>query len=268
VFAGAQNVNDEVRITQIYDVATNTWSSGTERAPDRAFNMAAVLSDGIHVMGGFNVAKLTNHDLYEPATDAWSALASLPVAVHAGQAEAVDGKIYLMTPGLVGQAVLQIYDAASDAWSLGTSRPFAGGLFASAVIDGKIYVAGGQSAAVDTWDVLHSYDPDTDSWQQLASMPGQRGALGGGAIGGQFCVFGGRSASAFPTGATFSETFCYDPTTDTWSDGPDMIIERVEMATVEIGNAIYAFGGRPYDPGNTIFQSNVAERLVPDTPFP
>lgn len=38
-----------------------------------------------------------------------------------------------------------------------------------------------------------------------------------------------------------------------------MIIEQAEMATVELGNAIYALGGRP---SNDALHSNIAERFV------
>jgi N-acetylneuraminic acid mutarotase len=267
VFAGAQNVNDEVNHTQIYDVATNSWSLGTARDPVKAFNMAAALSDGIHVVGGFNTAHLNNHDVYDAGADSWSTRAAMPIAIHAGTAQAMGNKLYVMTGGRFSAVSLnQIYDAASNTWSMGAPRPVEGGTFASAVIDGLIYVTGGQAAGgTVTHDELHSYDPGTDSWQQLASLPGERSALGGGSIGGQFCVFGGRTANPSPTGARFSETFCYDPTTDSWTRGPDMITPRAEMASAELGHTIYALGGRPM---NDALHSTFAERLVPDTPFP
>ena len=265
-FGGAQNVNDEINNTQVYDPATNTWSAGAARDPVRAFNMAATLSDGVHVFGGFNVAHLNNHDVYDPAGDSWSIQAAMPVAIHAGTARAVDNSVYVMTGGRFSAVPLnQIYDVTANTWSQGANRPVEGGQFASAVIDGLVYVAGGGGAGgTVTHDAFHSYDPGTDSWQALASMPGPRNAPGGGVLGGQFCVFGGRTSNPSPTGARFAETFCYDPTTDTWSQGPDMITPRAEMASAELGNAIYSFGGRPM---NDALHSTFAERLVPDVPF-
>ena len=44
-----------------------------------------------------------------------------------------------------------------------------------------------------------------------------------------------------------------------------MITPRAEMASAELGNRIYALGGRPM---NDALHSTFAERLVPDTPFP
>ena len=248
----------------MYDVATNTWSLGTARDPERAFNMAAALADGIHVVGGFNTQRLDIHDLYDPVGGSWSSRAPLLIAVHARVADAVNGKLYVSTGVNGAQIGPQIYDPATDSWSFGTPRPVPAAQSASAVIDGKIYVAGGQVFASSDLDDLDRYDPLTDSWETLQPMPGPRSSIGGGAIGGQFCVFGGRLVTGSPTGGRFSETFCYDPTTDTWTQGPDMITRRAEMASTELGNAIYAFGGRPM---NDALQGDAAERLVPDTPF-
>jgi hypothetical protein len=128
---------------------------------------------------------------------------------------------------------------------------------AGTVIDGKIYVAGGQAPDFVTSDALERYDPVTDSWEQLAPMPAPRSALGGGEIDGEFCVFGGRLANPSPTGDAFPETFCYDPATDTWSTGPDMITPRVEPAWADFRGAVYALGGR----NEVNFANATVERL-------
>ena len=47
-----------------------------------------------------------------------------------------------------------------------------------------------------------------------------------------------------PTGDSFPETFCYDPTSNSWSDGPDMTTPRVEIASATVDGEVYAFGGR------------------------
>ena len=122
--------------------------------------------------------------------------------------------------------------------------PTVRGSAASAVIGGKIYVAGGQTAGFGTSKALERYDPKADTWTALTPMPETREALGGGAIAGLFCVFGGRLANASPSGDAFSDTFCYDPGTNTWSSGPDMVTPRVEIASVELRRSLYAIGGR------------------------
>jgi hypothetical protein len=249
---------------QVYDATAAAWSSGTQLTSSRSFAMAAALDDGIHIVGGRGTVAgvdvtLNLHDVFDPSTDTWSSSTPLSTAAHAGVAEAVDNRLFVIT--FSGH---QIFDPATG-WSSGTPRPISAIQTTSAVIDGEIYVAGGSCCGGNTtFNALHRYDPATDTWETLAPIPETRSALGGGAIGGQFCVFGGRLANPSPTGDAFADTFCYDPTTDTWSSGPDMITPRVEMASVEVGSAVYAFAGRT----PTDYTTTTAERLVPDTPFP
>lgn len=241
-FAGCSTLN------QIYDPATDTWSTGANFAgPGLANQMVAAMADGIHVLGGAACAPpaLTRHQVYDPASDTWSDRAPLPEPKTAQVAKVVGGKLYVIGPVESGASRLYVYDPATNSWSQATPMPTLRGETAGGVIDGKIYVAGGACCGgTVTYDVLERYDPATDSWETLAPMPAPRSALGGGVIGGQFCVFGGRLANPSPTGDAFPDTFCYDPATDSWSSGPDMITPRVEPASTEHDGAVYAIGGR------------------------
>jgi N-acetylneuraminic acid mutarotase len=91
---------------------------------------------------------------------------------------------------------------------------------------------------------LERYDPVTHRWETLADMPDRKSALGGGVIDGRFCVFGGRIAQGLPTGNALPDTWCYDPASDTWMKGQDMITPRAVLGSVELGGEIYAIGGR------------------------
>jgi hypothetical protein len=271
VLGGGTAPNVPSALNQIYDPVSGTWSLGASFPQARAFAMASALPDGIHLVGGHDGSggnQLANHDVYDVAANTWSTASLFPVPGHAGVAETVDGKMYVVMFG--GH---RIHDPSTDSWTSGTSRPDPAINPASGVVDGKIYVAGGETSGLRTLNTVHRYDPASDTWETLTPMPVRQGeanngeaeSLGGGSIGGRFCVFGGRLVNASPTGPRFSETFCYDPTTETWSQGPDMLTPRVLMASATLWNAIYALGGRASD---AVTQSNVAERLVPDTPFP
>ncbi len=241
VLGGNTGFANSTTLNQIYDPKTDTWTAGASfAAPARDFPMAATLSDGIHLMGGAP-GPLTDHQVYNPRTNTWSPRAPLPEADNAAITRTVGGKIYYIK-GADGKVF--IYDRKTDSWSAGTAMPTVRGSAASAVIGRKIYVAGGQTAGFGTSDALEMYDPKADTWTALAPMPETREALGGGAIAGLFCVFGGRLANASPTGDAFPDTFCYDPGTNTWSSGPDMVTPRVEIASVELRRNLYAIGGR------------------------
>jgi N-acetylneuraminic acid mutarotase len=169
-------------------------------------------------------------------------------------AEAIGDKIYVPN-GSTG--VMYIYDLVSNSWTSGAAMTPRGSS-ASAVLGGKIYVAGG-ATIVATRDILERYDPATDTWETLAPMPDRREGPGAGAIDGHFCVFGGRIAQGNPTGNALPDTWCYDPATNSWGKGQDMITPRALVGSVELDGEIYAIGGRLGEP----LAIATVEKLVP-----
>lgn len=173
-----QNLYALLDSVDAYDPATRTWE---ERAPlRRARQLAAGAfgADGrLYVFGGYGhkgVVRPQNHpseaafrravaemkalgrralrsvEIYDPATDTWSAGAPMPAGRHAmGAALGADGRIYV-----VGGAVsyseprpeeeVFVYDPAADAWSEGPELRH--GRYHHAVAgtrDGRIYAVGG-----------------------------------------------------------------------------------------------------------------------------
>ncbi|UCC84730.1 MAG: hypothetical protein JSW46_07360 [Gemmatimonadota bacterium] len=75
VLGGARGFADCSVLNQIYDPATDTWSSGASFAgPGLGNPLANAMSDGIHLLGGAACAPpaFTRHEVYDPATEAWS----------------------------------------------------------------------------------------------------------------------------------------------------------------------------------------------------
>src|SRR5713226_10201813 len=89
-----------------YDPKTNIWTSLSPMPTARAALAAATgqcpLPKAdlvcVYAIGGFNGAALTTVEAYDPSTDTWQAVASLPSpqAGTPGAATGLDGKIYLM----------------------------------------------------------------------------------------------------------------------------------------------------------------------------
>jgi hypothetical protein len=100
----------------------------------------------IHLAGGYHPSYYANHDIYDPATNAWTSAAPLPQArSHYGAV--VDGtRLYLIGGDLSTgntNTVIQ-YDAVADSWAalgpIATSRYH----FGVGLIGGKIYVSQGR----------------------------------------------------------------------------------------------------------------------------
>lgn len=248
---------------QRYDPKTDTWTQlPSFNPPARDFAMAAVLPDGIHLVGGSRAGGpgepanvlIEDHQVFDKKSGTWSPREPIPIALDAAVAHYVRGLLYVIGGGSPGgniHGLVHNYDWRTDSWSTGTSMPTPRHTAASAVIGGKIHVVGGQlplPAPGSPVVVDHQrYDPAKDSWEQLAPLPVGKAGLGGGTIlggapsGRHFCVFGGIMGLLSAPGTV--ETFCYDPRADSWTQGPDMMTARGHPGFVAHKGAIYAIGG-------------------------
>ncbi|MHB8646018.1 MAG: Kelch repeat-containing protein [Thermomicrobiales bacterium] len=131
---------------------------------------------------------------------------------------------------------------------------------AVAILDGKIYAVGGErdGTAVATATV---YDPTTDRWSALPPLPEGRTDLAAAGANGKLYVFGGTTvAGKVPKRPGLATVSVYDPVTNQWSTAPAMPTARSGLATVTVGDAIYALGGQHN--GTSL---KTAERFDPHT---
>jgi len=190
--------------------------SWTEQAPyPIAVSGHAVVSQGgnVYSFGGIvNNSAIASAYKYDPATNTWTPIASLP-APRGWFSGASDGTyIYLL--GGVDQnftttATLWRYDPVSNTYD--TSLPsytIPTYFHASAYLNGKIYRIAG--AAIGTDYHVEVYDIATNTWSMAANYPFANHNLMAAALG-SYIYAGGGNAS--PT-----KTYRYDPTTDTWDD--------------------------------------------------
>lgn len=103
-----QTGTDEGLVTraevQVYDPATNAWTPrrSMPRAASHVHSATFLLPDGrIAVMGGESAHNVPIRDAYayDPSTDTWQTLTSLPANRFSGVASAINGKVYFTTGG-------------------------------------------------------------------------------------------------------------------------------------------------------------------------
>jgi hypothetical protein len=114
---------------------------------------------------------------YDPTSDTWSSIASMPQALH-GMSAVGDGNGHIFVFG--GSTTLDdsgihrtvySYDVATDAWS--TVAPMTIGTRDSAIAvdhNGLIYVTGGMTTTGAT-DAVQVYDSTTNSWTSETPLP-------------------------------------------------------------------------------------------------
>ena len=133
--------------TRIYDIATNTWTTGAPM-PQALSQMATALWNGvIYVAGGYNgVARVNTLYAYDIATNTWRTdLAPIPQILSLPGFGVINGKLHVAggSTGTVFLNTLYIYDIATNTWTTGANLPQAVQGPGSTVFNGLLYLYGG-----------------------------------------------------------------------------------------------------------------------------
>jgi hypothetical protein len=91
----------------IYDLATDSWSSGASVIRSTSGHIVQVLGNRLYAMGGELVRDDTVLDInqvYDPVKDRWSEAATMPVGLHASANTVVGGSIYVFGGAAVVEA--------------------------------------------------------------------------------------------------------------------------------------------------------------------
>ena len=224
-FIGTDNVD-------VYNPATNTWTSVAPLPILNHHNCAAVAAGKLYAFGGQSKFNF----VYDPVNDSWSQVAPMPVAqAQTAAVGVIDDKIYVA--GGAAGPILQVYDPATDSWSTRAPMSVYRHHTAGGVIDGKLYVVGGRDSS-QAPTALEVYNPQTNSWTRLANMPTGRGGHTAGVVNGELFVFGGEGGGVHP------EVEVYNPASNSWRRvEPDMPFPRHGIWASVIGNKIYIAGG-------------------------
>jgi HYDIN/CFA65/VesB-like, Ig-like domain/Cep192 domain 4/Galactose oxidase, central domain len=166
--------------TELYDPATNTFSAGPDMAQARYFHTATVIDAGVNqgmilIAGGYgdyNTGNLASTELYDPATNSFSAGPDLSAARQAATASRIDSGInpgeILIAGGTNSSdlAATDLYDPTSGAFSAGPSMNLArsadaANFIASGSDAGMTLIAGGASTDDASTDL---FDPSTNTF--------------------------------------------------------------------------------------------------------
>lgn len=157
-------------VVEEFDPATQSWRARAPMPTPRAQAAAVELNGRIVVIGGDPLRGYSSSDpigtveSYDPTTDTWSTLPSLPEPRARMHAVAYQGKIYVggYTEGLTGRTDrLDVYDPVANSWSV---LPYSFGITGIMVTDGTTLWVG---ADAGMW---RTTDPSNTDWHRLTPM--------------------------------------------------------------------------------------------------
>ncbi|MEO6452945.1 MAG: Ig-like domain-containing protein, partial [Ginsengibacter sp.] len=278
-----------LRITLIFVSVSTCYLSSAQWVrkadglkPRSDLGQNVVYNSKLYVFAGFSDTLRnaeSSSEVYDPATNTWAYLASLPdstAMTHEG-AILIDSTVWLIG-GRVGQnpapltSAIWIYNIATNTWSKGPQITDPGNgkpmLMAGAgyVLLGRVlHIFGGFiTTACNNDQYKYHLTLDVDTWlsnpslpaqweNKLKSLPLKRNHLSSLTLGGKIYAIGGQSGHDCDGGLDVAYCDVYNPSTDSWSVLPPLPTGRshAEGATFAIDGKIYITGGQGSDGKST-----------------
>jgi len=228
-----------VALTGTGSSLAGAWESRAPSGPARQEVSYVQVGGKFYLAGGS-----TTHEVYNPATNAWSTIAPLPQQLDHIQGVEVAGLIYYIGglqqwPGPNVNTVY-IYNPATNTFQQGAPMPRGRGAGSVAVYGGKIYYAGGlnNSVAAPWFDV---YDPAANTWTQLPDMPTARDHFHAAVVNGKFYAIGGRNVQI---DATTTVNQLFDFAAGKWTSGlAPLPTARGGFGAAALGDEVLIIGG-------------------------
>ncbi|WP_285579879.1 carboxypeptidase regulatory-like domain-containing protein [Actinoallomurus iriomotensis] len=217
------------------------WTTTADYPSAVMDNGAATIDGKVYSVGGVDgLATSAKTYVYDPAAQAWSALASMSAGREAPEVAALNGKLYVFggwSDSGDTVAKTEIYDPAANTWTTGADnpKPFAGA--GVTVADGKIYVVGGCADACGQTGV-QVYDPASNSWSSAHAYPESTAWLGCGGLGDKVYCAGGTAGTA-----SSKHAYAYDASSDSWSSVADLPIDLWAMSSSTANGQLLVSGG-------------------------
>ena len=203
--------------------------------------------------------KSRNQDRYNPATEQWTSVASLPAdfeGVDHLHGVAAGGKIIYI--GGLEQweqpfpviGTVAVYDPDTNEFEEGKEMPSPRAAGGVAAWRGNVIYAGGLGpdgsvARVD------AYDPETDTWTELSAMPQPRDHFQAAVVGNELYAIGGRETSETGDVEEIAAVDVLDlpaevsglPTANWREDVTTLPTPRGGHGVATVGECVYAIGG-------------------------
>jgi N-acetylneuraminic acid mutarotase len=177
------NISTQIGASEVYNPATNKWTTVGSLNTARSSHTATLLNNGqVLVVGGYGVSPETASELYDPTTGAWTDAPSIGTRYKHAATLLPDGTV-LITGGTLNTTALYetaIYDPTTNAWkSAGFMNSPHFSHTATLLTDGTVLVASGANAYTicgrrcltpDPTVIAEIYDPDAGTFVKTGNL--------------------------------------------------------------------------------------------------
>ena len=160
----ASNCGTDTAVSELYDPASNSWSTTGSLNTARYYHTAVLLKTGkVLAIGGSTGTPTTSCELYDPSTGTWSNAASTNATRYLNATTLLpDGKV-LATGGTPSRYPLnsaELYDPSANTWTPTGNMTIGRYAHTAALLgDGTVLVAGGEGQSISCGRACTSYIP-------------------------------------------------------------------------------------------------------------
>lgn len=227
----------------LFNLGTNTWSSGTTLPGNYDHASLAFLAGRLWLVGGYKNGVATNEvwSLESPGA-AWVAESSLNVPRGALATVAAGGKLVAIGGANGGGqlAGTEEFDPSGGGWQLGPDLQVSREHLGAAAVGATVFAVAGRQPNLTSVEVR---SVGGGGWQQGPTLRFSRGGNGAGTANGIPCTAGGEQASG-----TIPSIECLSGSV--WQHVANLREPRHGLAVVGVGNQLHIIAGGP-QPGFT-----------------
>lgn len=190
---------------ELYDPATNTWTSAGNMSATRHQHTSTRLNNGkVLIVGSYSGA--AGAELYDPADNTWTSAGNM-ISAHSKHTTTLlaNGKVLVVG----GAAGAELYDPEENTWSQAPEMMIVRDYPTATLLpNGNVLVTGGSNGILNgvVYASTELYDPSTNSWSQAGDLtkarvyhtatllPSGKVLLTGGGLYTEGVLYGGTSA--------------------------------------------------------------------------
>jgi N-acetylneuraminic acid mutarotase len=254
----------------------SAWSDGAAGAMARWESESFTYNNELYVFGGYTDRTLdatTECDVYNPATNSWSEVTTMPMGAITHAAVTVVGDTVYLAGGNIGAfasaksatatAAVYTYDLTTGVWGSVASLPAPVTSEGLVCINNQLICYGGINGS-STADLSNTWSLDLTNpnaaWVADAAMPNARNHIGYAAINGIAYAIGGMHLYN-ETGGNVSEVDAYNPVTNSWTKVASLPFAwgGLHATTMVVNNKIVIAGGQANGGYDGVYLNNIEE---------